>query len=147
MTPHEAVRDLLALSASGVLDAADERSVREHVRDCAECAARLEQLAMLAGDLAALPVPAIPPDLALRTQALMAAELAARAERRQGAVLAALAGGFGWGLALLTAYFFQLAAGGSMWMWLAGHSAVALLGAAAAAALYQQQRNSERSAL
>jgi len=31
MTTHETIRQLLALSAAGLLDAADERRVREHV--------------------------------------------------------------------------------------------------------------------
>ena len=146
MSPHDRVRDLLPLSAAGVLDAAGERAVREHAGECAECAARLEELATLAGDLAAMPLPAIPSDLILRTQSLVAAELAVQADRRQGAVLAAVAGLFGWSVALMTAYLFERVAGGSLWFWLACHSAAALLGAPAAAALYRQ-RNSERSAL
>lgn len=147
MISHDTIRELLALSAAGMLEPPDERTVRAHVRECAECAGRLEQLAMVAEDLGALPVPEVPPDLALRTQALMAVELAAQADRRQGALLATLAGAFGWGMALGTAYIFHLAAGGSLSLWLAGHGAVALLGAPAAAALYRQHGRSERRML
>lgn len=147
MNSHDTIRELLSLSAAGVLEAADERTVREHVRECAECAGRLEQLAVVAAGLGALPVPVMPSGLAERTQALVARELIARADRREGALLAAVAGAFGWGVALISAYAFHLAAGGSVSMWLAGHAAAALLGAPAAAALYRQRGNPERSAL
>jgi predicted anti-sigma-YlaC factor YlaD len=144
VTAHDTIRALLALSAAGVLEPANERAVREHVRECAECAGTLEQLAILAEDLGALPVPQVPADLAVRTQALMAAELATQADRREGALLATLAGAFGWGMALGTAYLFHLAAGGSLFLWMGGHAAVALLAAPTAAALYRQQRKTER---
>jgi len=72
MTTHETVRQLLALSAAGFLDAADERRVREHVRECAACAAALDDLAAVSADLCHLPTPVTPPDLLARTQARVA---------------------------------------------------------------------------
>lgn len=48
---HEDIRDLMALSAAGLLDAAGERRVLEHARECPECAARLEEIGALARGL------------------------------------------------------------------------------------------------
>jgi predicted anti-sigma-YlaC factor YlaD len=86
MNDHEQVRELLALGAAGLLDAADERLLREHTAVCAECRAELDAFASIAGILGALPAMAPPPDLLPRTQALMSAE----ADRREGVRLAAV---------------------------------------------------------
>ena len=91
MTTHETIRQLLALSAAGLLDAADDRRVRQHVQECAECAAALDDLAALSADLCRLPAPMAPPDLLARTEARVAAELAAQAGLRHGALLDVLA--------------------------------------------------------
>jgi len=57
MTPHEAIRPLLALSAGGLLDPDGERRVRGHILECPECAAHLNGLAALAAGLSAMPSP------------------------------------------------------------------------------------------
>ncbi len=54
MSDHEHVRQLLALSAAGLLDPAEERQVREHARQCAACAASLDEFAALSAALSAL---------------------------------------------------------------------------------------------
>ena len=92
----EEMGGMLALSSAGLLDAAEERELREHVRECAACAARMESFAAMAQSLGSMPSPAVPADLALRTQARMAAELTAAADRRSGAVLAIAAALIGW---------------------------------------------------
>ena len=96
MNQCEDIGGLLALSSAGLLDAAQERSLREHVQQCAACAARLQSFAGIAQGLASMPSPAVPPDLAARTQARMAAELVASADRRSSAVLAIAAVLIGW---------------------------------------------------
>ena len=96
MKKCEEVGGLLALSSAGLLDAAEERELREHVRECAACAARLQSFGAMAQSLSSMPSPAIPADLAIRTQARMAAELVASADRRSGAVLAIAAALIGW---------------------------------------------------
>ena len=63
MSDHEHVRQLLALSAAGLLDPGEERLVREHARQCAACAAELEEFAALSAGLSALPAPQPPADL------------------------------------------------------------------------------------
>jgi anti-sigma factor RsiW len=88
--------ELLALSPAGLLDAAEERELREHVHDCAACAARLQSFAAIAQGLGSMPSPVIPADLALRTQARMEAELTASADRRSGTLLAVAATLIGW---------------------------------------------------
>ena len=70
MSDHESVRELLALSAAGLLDPGEERLVREHVRQCAACAAELDDYAALSAGLSALPAPQPPADLVSRTTAL-----------------------------------------------------------------------------
>lgn len=87
MSDHEIVRELLALSAAGVLDASEERRVREHAEQCAACAAELTEFAALSAGLSELPAPQPPADLVRRTAVLLAAE----ADRRQGAILAGVA--------------------------------------------------------
>lgn len=92
----EEIARLLALSSAGLLDAAEERELREHVHECPACAARLQSFATIVQGLASMPQPAIPADLAIRTQALMVAERTASADRRSGAVLAVAATLIGW---------------------------------------------------
>jgi hypothetical protein len=72
MTDHESVRQLLALSAAGLLDAGEERLVREHARQCARCAAKLDDYAALSAGLSALPCPLPLADLLRRTNTLVA---------------------------------------------------------------------------
>ena len=60
MSDHESVRHLLALSAAGLLDAGEERLVREHASQCARCAAKLDAYATLSAGLSALPMPQPP---------------------------------------------------------------------------------------
>jgi hypothetical protein len=76
--------DLLALSAAGLLEAAEERQVREHARECAACATSLESFGDLAMGLRQLPAPAPPAFLAAR----VAQQMAEYADRRQGALMA-----------------------------------------------------------
>ena len=96
MKKCEEMGGLMALSPAGLLDAAEERELREHVNECPECAARLQSFAAIAQGLGSMPSPAIPADLAIRTQARMAEELTACADRRSGAVLAVAATLIGW---------------------------------------------------
>ena len=96
MKKCEEMSSLLALSSAGLLDASEERELREHVHECPACAARLQSFAAMAQGLGSMPPPAIPADLAIRTQARMAAELTASADRRSGAVLAVAATLIGW---------------------------------------------------
>lgn len=137
MSDHQSIRQLLALSAAGLLDAEEERLVREHVAVCAACAAELDSFAALSAGLAALPSPRPPAFLVARTAALMAAE----ADRRHGAIAAAAVAVF--------ALIFVLLAGQALRTWWGDSAALAWLlwaavtsvfGAAAALILISRRR-------
>jgi predicted anti-sigma-YlaC factor YlaD len=136
MTDHELIRPLLASSAAGLLDAEGERRLREHTAGCAACRAELEVFAQLAAGLRDLPVAPPPPGLLARTQAFVAAD----ADRRQGARLAAAAAGFAAILLLSLAVVLPVLA------WIGWITITSLLGAAAAIALASHRRL-ERSIL
>jgi len=143
MTPHEATRPLLALSAAGLLDADGERQVREHVRECAECTAHLRGLAALAAGLSAMPMPAPSLELLARTQARLAVQLAARRDRISGTILALAGCGCGWVVSLAT---------WGAWDALGGNPAIliwlefsAVLAGLTAAVVVRRRRRVERS--
>jgi anti-sigma factor RsiW len=143
MSDHDSVRDLLALSAAGLLDPAEERVVREHSRQCAACAAELDAYAALSAGLAALPPPHPPADLVRRTSVMLAAE----SDRRQGAFLAGVAAISTFVLVLLIGQTLRILEGDSAAMiWLAWASIPSILGAAAALAL-ATRRSLERSTI
>ncbi|HEV3199973.1 MAG TPA: zf-HC2 domain-containing protein [Bryobacteraceae bacterium] len=145
MTLHENIRELLALSGAGLLEPAEERRVREHLRDCPECAAHAEEFASLSVGLSALPAPLVPWALAARTQARLVAELAAEADRRQGAILAVAGGLLAWVTILAAWYCYRTFAGGSVVGWLAWSAGLASVAAPAAAGLLKSRRRVERS--
>src|SRR5438874_1855924 len=110
----EQVRDLLALSAAGLLDPPEARRVAEHVRECAACAAELESLGDLAGALGRLPAPHPPAGLVYQTQLAIAAET----DRRQGGRLALAAGVLAWIIALATWEVGSMVTGSNeIWIW------------------------------
>jgi predicted anti-sigma-YlaC factor YlaD len=138
----EEVRDLLALSAAGLLDATEARRVAEHVRECAACATELEALGDVAGALGSLPAPHPPAGLVYETQLAIAAE----ADRRQGARLAVASGGLAWVIALATLEVGQMFVGGSeIWIWTFWCTAVAGAGSLAVAALVTQRARRSQS--
>ena len=137
MSDHESVRHLLALGAAGLLDPGEERLVREHARQCARCAAKLDDYAALSAGLSALPCPLTLPDLLRRTNSLVAAEL----DRRQGAVFAGGAAVFALAFVLLMGQTLRTLVGDSAalaWLlWAVGSS---VLGAASAVVLVSRRR-------
>jgi len=137
MTDHESVRELLALSAAGLLDPGEERLVRDHARQCAACAAELDAYATLSAGLSALPSPQPPADLVRRTAVLLAAE----SDRRQGAFLAAASAVFAFVFVLLIGQTLRILEGDSAAMvWLAWAFVSSILGIAAALALATRRR-------
>jgi predicted anti-sigma-YlaC factor YlaD len=134
MTSHEQVRDLLPLSAAGLLEAAEERRVREHARECPDCAAELAALGELAAQLAILPSPAPPPDLLARTQARVAADRERREAFRLGLAAVACA------LIIVAAVCMQLQPIFGPMVWLAAAIGPSVLGAGAAVMLVSHLR-------
>jgi len=141
MSDHEQVRQLLALSAAGLLDADEERLVSEHARQCTACAAELDEFAALSAGLSALPVPQPPADLVRRISALLAAE----ADRRQGAIFAGAAAVFACAFVLLTGQILRMLAGDSaVLVWLSWVGISSILGAASALLLASRRRLERR---
>jgi len=137
MSDHESVRHLLALSAAGLLDAGEERLVREHARQCARCAAKLDDYAALAAGLSALPCPLPLADLLRRTNSLVAAEV----DRRQGAVFAGAAAIFACAFVLLIGQTLRTLVGDSAALaWLLWAVVSSVLGAASALLLASRRR-------
>lgn len=137
MSDHESVRHLLALSAAGLLDAGEERLVREHARQCARCAARLDDYAALSAGLSALPCPLPLPDLLRRTNSLVAAEV----DRRQGAAFASAAAIFALAFVLIVGQVLRTLVGDSAAVaWLAWALVSSVLGAASALLLAARRR-------
>jgi hypothetical protein len=155
MTPHEDLRQLLALSAAGLLEPAEERLVREHVRDCAACRAELAELGDLGRDLGGLPAPQPSEALVARTQACMAAELDVLAGQRRNAALAAGLGLFAWAMALATWTLWRVLTGGAAavqridpsgifaWFVLAGFTTFLAAPAAAALAAFRPRKEGD----
>jgi hypothetical protein len=138
----ESIRDLLALSASGLLDASEARRVAEHVCDCVICAAELESLGDVAGALGGLPAPHPPAGLVYQTQLAVAIE----ADRRQGARMAVASGGLAWVIALATWEVGSMFAGGNaIWAWTFWCASVAGAGSLAVAALVAQRARRSQS--
>jgi len=148
MTTHETIRQLLPLSAAGFLDPADERRVRQHVHECAECATALDELAAVSSDLRHLPAPMAPPDLLARTEARMAAELAAQSGHRHAETLAVCAGLFAWMATLATWGLYRFLTGSAGWLaWLVLTTVPAYMAAGAVAVMFASRRRFERSLL
>ncbi|MFC3997880.1 hypothetical protein ACFOVU_18240 [Nocardiopsis sediminis] len=78
--------DTLALSAEGLLEDQEERSVRQHVAECAECAEQLTELAGVSRILAEVPAPPLPDTVAARLDEALRAEADTRRDRLSGAV-------------------------------------------------------------
>jgi len=143
---HEQIQSMLTLSAAGLLDPDGERTVREHAHECPACAAQLESLSVLSSALSSRPAPEMPPDLMLRTQAVVAAELAVLVQRRRGLRTAATAALFAWILNLATwaAIHWLRPEFSGVLVWLALSAGTACLAAPVAAALAAARKRAER---
>ena len=136
MTAHESLQEMLALSAARLLEPSEERQVRDHIRECPDCAARLSEFADLSAVLRSLPAPPPPPDLAMRTQA----RLAESADRRQATLFAAGSAVLAWTLALGTAYVYRVLTGGSLLAWVLWSTVPALMAIPVTAGLVRDRR-------
>jgi anti-sigma factor RsiW len=83
MDEHAFVRDRLTLAAAGALDAADQRRVEQHLRECAGCRAEFAAWSRLTADLEAMPTPQAPLGLVERTRLQIERNAALAGEQRQ----------------------------------------------------------------
>ena len=87
---------MLALAAAGVLEADEQSSKDDHLRDCESCRSELECWVRYAQAFRYLRPPALPKHLVERTRARILAERTAAADQRsEGLLLGALAA-FAW---------------------------------------------------
>ena len=100
MSEHDEILALLALAAAGVLDAADQGRVDDHLRGCETCRGELAAWTGYAGACRSLRPPAQPDRLVERTRERIIAEHAARADQRSEGFLLAVLAGFGWIVAI-----------------------------------------------
>jgi hypothetical protein len=113
---------LLSGSVAGLLTAEETRRLREPLEGCAGCSERLEELRAVAAGLKVLPLPPASLMLTERTRALVAAEIAAAADRRQAAVMAGVVGFGSW--VLMLAGLWACDAVDAGWWWAAGWAAL-----------------------
>jgi anti-sigma factor RsiW len=102
MDAHEEIRDLLTLAAAGALDAAGQRRVEDHLRECQGCRAELESWQRLTGALKDTPTPQAPVGLVERTRRRMERQAVARAAQRRHRLLLVWLTVFAWATTLLT---------------------------------------------
>jgi anti-sigma factor RsiW len=102
MNKHIRVRGLLALYLTNGLTREEEAGVEQHLPACSDCRAELVTLRLIAGDLKSIPPPQPSFGLAQRTRARIAAEMAAKAERRQHRRMLAWVIVFAWIFTALT---------------------------------------------
>jgi len=133
VSSHETICPLLAESAAGLLDAAQERAVRQHASECPECAAELMSLGAVAQELGLMPCPTPSPDLLVRTQVHIAADR----ERRESQRLALASVFCAAGIAVSGCVLLQPVFGSVVWL---AATLVPTLPAAAAAAMLAGRR-------
>jgi anti-sigma factor RsiW len=102
MDAHEEIRDLLTLAAAGALDAAGQRRVEDHLRQCPGCRAELETWQRLTGAVKDMPTPQAPMGLVERTRRRMERQAAARVAQRRHRLLLVWLTAFAWATTLLT---------------------------------------------
>ena len=153
MNQHAEIRELLTLAAAGALDAAGQRRVEEHLRQCSGCRAELAAWQRLTGALEAMPTPQAPKGLVERTRRQMENRAAAHAEHRWNRTALAWLIAFAWLSTLLTwplVQFFggrlggllDLSSRGVTQVWI-GYAIVSWMASLVVAGLLGQRRQQE----
>jgi anti-sigma factor RsiW len=101
MNEHSEIRELLTLAAAGVLSAAEQRRVEEHLPHCDACRAEFHGWSRLTGALQKQPTPQAPPDLVRQTRRMLELRAQALHERRQNHFVLGMLVLLGWTLTLL----------------------------------------------
>ena len=114
MSEHESIREMLALAPGGALDAAEQRRVDEHARECAACRRELEIWSGYAQGLRQLPQPGVPPQLLERTRARVWQERAAAADRRWDEIMLGALALFAWTVGLTVWFVARIFTGGAL---------------------------------
>ncbi len=114
MNGHETIRRILSLAAAGALRQDELATVERHTSTCPECKRELEILRLYSQGLRELPQPLVPAGLLQRTAVRLAAERAARADRRWQALTLGLLVLFSW-VSGIVFWLFVRAITGGVW--------------------------------
>lgn len=114
MSEHESIAKMLALAAAGALDAAEQRRLEEHARECPACRRELEIWSVYSTGLGRLPQPSIPAQLMERTRARIWQERAATADRRWNELMLAALAMFAWTVGLTFWFLARVLTGGAL---------------------------------
>jgi len=157
MSEHEAMRELLALAAAGVLDAGDQRRLAAHGQECSACRRELEIWSAYADGLHALPQPPLPAQLVERTRARILQERATVADRRWDDLMLGALALFAWTVGLSFWFLLRVFTGGALMImgtnlvqlgtWSVASTVLVWLTAAAAALALGRRRRELRRAL
>ncbi|HXW17834.1 MAG TPA: zf-HC2 domain-containing protein [Candidatus Acidoferrales bacterium] len=148
------IRDLLSLAAAGALDRQSEDRVAQHTRECAACAAELDDWNLLARGLRRLPTPQPSAAIVERARARAEFALAEAAERRwDRGVLVSLIG-LAWTITIVSWPVVRVLSGGlqawltlslpTSWYAFAGLTAFGWVAGGVAAALLAWNQRRER---
>ena len=96
MSTHESIRNMLPLSAAGVLNQQEQLQVEAHARVCEICRRELDAWSVYAEGLRGLPQPTAPADLIARTQARILRERETAATVRWNGLTLCGLGIFSW---------------------------------------------------
>jgi anti-sigma factor RsiW len=154
MDEHAEISEQLVLFVAGALDQKTESRILEHTAKCPSCAAELGRWQLISGGLRRLPTPQPSPSLVARTRAMVAAQIAERAEQRQNRTALIFLALFSWVVTIAGWPVFRLVTGGllslldiqfhQMWLLFAISSALAWLACGSAAVLLRARRQQER---
>lgn len=114
MSEHESMKEWLPLAACGALDAAEQRRLEEHARECADCRRELEIWSAYGQGLGQLPQPAIPAQLMERTRARVWQERATAADRRWDELMLGALALFAWTVGLTFWFVLRIFTGGAL---------------------------------
>lgn len=154
MSEHDAIRELLALTAAGALSEEDNQRVARHAASCPACAAEIDDWRRLAGGLRRLPTPQPSALLVERTRMRAEIRLAEEAEQRWHSAVLVFLVIFAWLLTLASWPVVRLATGGLVgwfdphfqraWFGFAGVTALVWMTGGGAAILLAMHHRRER---
>ena len=96
MNTHSEIRDLLGLAASGLLESTEDKTVRDHLRECDDCAVELAQWQIMMQALRQQPAPPFSESLAKATVAQVKHSYLVKSEARVRNLFLSVAIGVGW---------------------------------------------------
>ncbi len=126
MNNHGEIRELLPLAAAGVLDAGEQRAVKEHVARCEACARELRLLEAVSFGVRLLPTPVAPGWLVNRTCERVRESLASERDSRESETALVFASLLAWTVSLSMWFLYKVFTGGMPALFNAGFTQISL---------------------